>query len=317
MSSHRFNNVIVFGPTGGVGGVTALHAEKRGASVWLAMRDTSKPIAEIPVDVEKAGKFIRVQADLTDPASITKAVQQSGAKAAYIYLIPTAEDHMRGSLQALRDAGVDNLVFLSTFSITSSQALSSVSPEDFIPYTHAQVEIAAEQLRFPHFVALRPAEFASNWFKNFLDRSVSPPKANYIQADAVGDNIAPEDIGELAAVVLTERPSAGTEVIYQCGPELRTAGESWELVKKITGRDDIDTTPTSKDIFIDAMAAKGIPRPLVEYVAKSRENRSNPNMLYPELFYGAAVANTKKYTGREPMKFTEYIEKHKAEWQAV
>lgn len=317
MSSSKFDNVIVFGPTGGVGGVTALHAEKRGAKVWLAMRDTSKPIAEIPVDAEKAGNFTRVEADLSDPASVTRAIEKSGAKAAYVYLIRGVPDHMRGSLQALRDAGVENLVCLSSYSIRPDVDLSSIPREEFIPYVHAQVEIAAEQIGFAHFVAMRPAQFASNWLKNQLDRTVSPPKANYIQAASFGDNIAPEDIGEVSAVALIERPSVGKEVIYLCGPELKTAEESWELVKKITGRHDIDTTPTPKDQFIEALTAKGFPRPVVEYLAKVNEKASDPNYLYPESHYGPAVANTKKYTGREAMKFPEYLEKHKAEWQAV
>lgn len=98
----NYDNVIIFGPTGAVGRSAALEASKRGAKVWLAMRDTSKQIDQIPPEVEKAGRFTRVQADLTDPASVTKAIEKSGTKAAYLYAVHGSSDHLRGTLRALK-----------------------------------------------------------------------------------------------------------------------------------------------------------------------------------------------------------------------
>ena len=40
----KYDNVIIFGPTGAVGTAAAREAGKRGAKVWLAMRDTNKKI---------------------------------------------------------------------------------------------------------------------------------------------------------------------------------------------------------------------------------------------------------------------------------
>lgn len=317
MSSRKFDNVIVFGPTGTVGGITAFQAHKRGAHVWLAMRDPSKTIDEIPAEVEKSGKFNRVKADLSDPASVAKAVQESGAKAAYIYLIHGTSDFMRGSLQALRDAGVESVVFLSSYSVKPDVDLGSIPQEEFIPFAHARVELAAEEVGFPYFTALRPAQFASNNFKNFLDRSSKPPKARHISNGTIGDHIAPEDIGEVSAVVLTERPHGGKDVIYLCGPELRTMGESWEIIKKITGRHDIDTSPISREQFVQAMTAMGQPPFVSAYLAKFQEEWGDAEAFFPKSLYVPAVENIKKYTGRDAMKFEDYVEKHKSEWQAV
>lgn len=297
MSSRKFDNVIVFGPTGAVGGNTALEAHKRGAHVWLAMRDPSKAIAEIPSDVEKSGKFSRVQADLTDPASVTKAIQESGAKAAYIYLIHGAKDHSRGALQALHDAGVESVVFLSSYSIKPDVDLRSVTPDSFIPWAHAQVEIAAGEIGFPYFTAVRPAQFASNSFRNFLDRSSKPLKALYVHADTTLDNIAPEDIGAVSAAVLVARSHAGTETIYLAGPEIKTAAETWETIKKVSGREDIDITPLSKEDFTQRLAARGLPPPLIDSILKSQEV-------------------TVDRSGREATKFEDYLEAHKAMWQS-
>lgn len=317
MSSRTFDSVLVFGPTGTVGGITAFQAQKRGAHVWLAMRDPSKTINEIPPEVEKSGNFTRIQADLSDPASVAKAAQESGAKAAYIYLIFGTPDSMRGSLQAMREAGVESVVFLSSYLVQPDAGLRSIPKEEFIAFAHAQVEIAAEEVGFPYFTALRPAQFASNHFKMSLDRTSKPPKTTHISADTVDDNIAPEDIGEVSAAVLTERPRAGNDVIYLCGPELRTAAQSWELIKKVTGRNDIDSTPLSKERFLQARAAQRVPPALATYLAKLQEQSTDRNEFFPESLYGPAVENIKKYTGREATKFGDYIEAHKAEWQAI
>ncbi|KAJ4416798.1 hypothetical protein N0V82_006527 [Gnomoniopsis sp. IMI 355080] len=313
MSSRKYDNVLVFGPTGTVGGITALEASKRGAKVWLAMRDPSKPIEEIPSDVEKSGKFTRVQADLTDPSSIIKVAQESGAKAAYVYLIHGAD--IRPSLQALRDSGVEYVVFLSSYSVVGD--MREISQKDWIPWAHAQVEIALDEIGFPYVTALRPAYFASNYYKNFLDRSVKPPKISYIYGDAISDMITPEDIGAVGGAVLVERPRDGKEVIFQCGPQLLTLEEGLNVIKRITGRDDLDTKPTPKDEYIKNQVDKGFPPPLVNYLADNAEKQRNPETMYLSSMYEAAVAATKKYTGKDPMKFEEYIEKHKAEWQAL
>ncbi|KAJ4393061.1 hypothetical protein N0V93_002268 [Gnomoniopsis smithogilvyi] len=288
MSSRKYDNVIVFGPTGTVGGITALEASKRGAKVWLAMH-------------------------LTDPASVTKVAQESGAKAAYIYLIHSAD--MRSSLQALRDGGIEYVVFLSSYTVTGN--LRQHTKENWIPWVHAQVEIALEEIGFPHVTALRPAYFASNFYKNYLDRSVKPPKISYIYADAVADLIAPEDIGAVGGAVLVERPQDGKEVIVQCGPQLLTLEQGLELIKKITGRKDLETKPMPKDEYIQDLVDRGLPPPLVHYLADAAEKQRRAQDLYPKSIYEPAVAVTKKYAGKDPMRFEEYIERHKAEWQAV
>jgi short-subunit dehydrogenase len=66
----KYDNVIVFGPTGAVGGQLALEASKRDAKVWLAMRSPEKFIEGISKDEEQQGSFERIQADLSDPDSV-------------------------------------------------------------------------------------------------------------------------------------------------------------------------------------------------------------------------------------------------------
>lgn len=315
MMAAKYDNVIVFGPTGTVGGNTALEAAKRGAKVWLAMRDPSKPIEDIPADVEKAGSFTRVQADLADPASVSRAVKESGAEAAFVYVVRGSDDHMRGALQAMRDAGVEYVVLLSSGAVEQGVDIRTIPKEDFIPYLHAQIEIVVEDLGFPYFTALRPWFFASNHFKFELDKSATPPKANIVYLDVLADNIVPEDIGAVGGAVLVDRPSDRKEAIYLCGPEIKTTGEIWAIIKMVTGRDDIDTTPLSAEEFLQ-IRLKTSPAPIAHYLVKALESFRDRERAFPDSMYIPAAANVKKYTGREPTKFEDYIVAHKAQWQA-
>ncbi|KAG6361843.1 hypothetical protein INS49_010072 [Diaporthe citri] len=312
----RYDNVIVFGPTGAVGGSTALEASKRGAKVWLAMRNTSKAIAEIPADAEKSGKFERVQADLTDPDSVATAVKKSGAKAAYLYLIFGSHDHMRGSLKAMKDAGVESVVFLSSVSVGPGKDLRSFPPEPFIGYSHAQVELALEEIGFPYVTALRPANFASNYYNMGLDKSEKPAKANITCEDTLVDNIVPSDIGAVGGAVLVERPSDGKEIIFLCGPDHVTLEEAWATIKGVSGRDDIDTTPLGAEEWLARMS-RHTPLPLAKELLQAYEKWRDPEAMLPRAEFQQAVANIKKFTGREPTKFADYIEAQKAEWLAV
>ena len=55
-------NVLVFGASGSVGQATAIEARRRGAKVWLAMRDINKAVKKLDED-EKKGGYERIQAD--------------------------------------------------------------------------------------------------------------------------------------------------------------------------------------------------------------------------------------------------------------
>lgn len=312
----KYDNVIVFGPTGAVGGSAALEASKRGAKVWLAMRNTSKAIGEIPADVEKSGKFERVQADLTDPGSVAASIKKSGAKAAYLYLMFGSPDNMRGSLQAMKDAGIEYVVFLSSVTVTRDKDFRSFSPEHFIAWSHAQVELALEEIGFPYVTVLRPAVFASNHFNMELDRSVKPPRANITHENTLMDNIVPSDIGAVGGAVLVERPSDSKEVIYLCGPQQTTFKDVWATIKKVTGRDDLDTTPIGPEEWL-ARVSQNMPAPLAQELLRTYEKWTDPEAMLPKPEYQQAVANIKKFSGREPTKFEDYLEAHKAEWLAI
>lgn len=313
----KYSNVIIFGPTGDVGSHAALEASARGAKVWLAMRNTSKAIPGLTSDIESAGAFERIQADLTDPASITAAVKRSGAKAAYIYLVH-GPGGLSPSLAAMKDAGVEYVVFLSSFSVpygADAAGIRSIPAERFISKAHADVEIALEDLGLPH-AALRPAYFASNPFKTLLDKSKQPFEADIRNGDYLVDCIATDDIGRVGGALLVERPTAkedanGKSVFYLCGPKLMSQDRMLEVIQEVAGV-EIKVNHLDQDEWTKRAVAKGMPPPVAAYLAKAYEVGFTDDQYNQEM-YTQAVKNVEEVTGRKPLSFEEFIKLHEKE----
>lgn len=306
-------NVIVFGATGAVGGAAAVEASERGATVWLAMRDTSKKIQAISEEQEKKGSFKRVQADLTDPASITKAVKESGAKAAFIYAVFGAKDGMKASVQALKDAGVTWVVLLSSYTIQIP--VRQVKPEDVIPYFHATVEISLEEVGMP-FAAMRPGYFASNEF-----RAVGMLKHGFYAhpyPEIKFDHIDPMNIGQVAGACLVKpqdvKPSE-PQVVYIMGPQLTSVKDSMNIIGKAIGKDHIEMKIISPEEWTEDNK-KHIPEPVAKYLTKNVIELHEKKDGGDDDLYKEASQNVYKYTGKKPSTFAEFVEVHKAEFTA-
>lgn len=289
-------NVLVFGPTGGIGHIAAIEAHKRGAKVWLAMRDTSKTIQGL--EEGKEG-FSRVQADLSQPASLKNAVQQSGATAAFVYTIHDSEDNMKASFEALIAAGITYIVIISSYSV-KGPAGDEKNAEDFIPRVHAKTEVALEETGVA-FTALRPAYFNSNilWNKAGFQKG----EIEILYPSVVFDFIAPEDIGTVAGAMLVK--GQATKPVYLCGPKLYTQKEAHEVAGKTLGI-DVKVTEIGEETFFEKTF---LPRPVAESIVKGLRESS---VSYPKEVYEEAVQNIRTYGEIEPTTFTDWVESHKA-----
>ncbi|KAK8211843.1 NmrA-like family protein [Phyllosticta capitalensis] len=306
------NNVIVFGPTGDVGGFAALEASRRGAKVWLAMRDMAKTVAVLQ---EEKSSFERVRADLSDAASVTTAVRTSGATAAFVYLVPT-NDGLRSSLAAMQAAGIEFVVFISTYSIPSNVDVRAVPASSVIAFEHAAVEAALEDLQLAH-VALRPAYFASNPFKLAFDLSSSSTsglEAYVSNGDCLADCIAPDDIGRVAGALLASSSSSSSSspplkrVYNLCGPQLLTFDAMLAAIGRVA-EVGVNIHHVDAARWVDVMAdeLRALPRPaavfLTEYYARGFVSAQDAR-------YAPAVANVKELTGRDAMSFDDYLRLH-------
>lgn len=305
-----YDKVIIFGPTGSVGSQTALEASKRGAHVYLAMRYPEKPI---PLLDGVEGTFTRIKADLSEPTSCANAVKESGAKAAYIYLVHT-QDGMKSTLSAMKDAGLEYVVFLSSFSILAEQDIRKMNPRDSVSFAHAMTEVSLEDIGLKNgFVALRAGNFASNNEKMQLDRTTTPWTAHLLFPESVGDGIAPVDMGRVGGSVLVNPPegTGAGKRIYLLGPEMIRYDEQWNIIKRVSGKDiNVIVHEDDPNGFKDFLISRGLPPPMAaDIVDQQIEGRSDTLKWFQH--YDKEKDNVKKYSGYEPTSYEEYVASEK------
>lgn len=302
--------VIVFGPTGAVGSLAARTAFEHGATVWLAMRDPNKAIPALERGFTAAG---RLQADLMQPETVSKAVKDSGAKRAFIYLAHSAQDHMKGTLEALKSAGIEFVVFLSSFTIHTNEALRDVAPTELIPYVHAQVEANLDDVfGDDHYVAIRPGAFASN----LQSQRVQDGKLQLYGGDFEQDNISPSDIGRVSGVVLATGPKNGQKKVYVYGPEILSIRDSIVKIGKTLGK-DLNITSLSPEEGYNNYIAVGMPKVFAEYMVRVLSTKG-PDKGSGERFpkYDEGVKNVELYTGKKSTALEDWVKENSTVFSA-
>ncbi|KAF2268166.1 NAD(P)-binding protein [Lojkania enalia] len=302
-------NVLVFGPTGQVGSAAALEAGKRGAKVWLAMRDPSKTIKGISKADEVKYGFERIKADLSDPSSLTEAVALSGAKTAFVYVLHDAQDAMKASFQALEAAGITYIALLSSYSVRGAASDESNIGSDFVQRVHASAEIALEDVGIP-FAALRAAYFDSNL--NWYAMDLQSAEIQVLHPQVQLDYLAPEDVGAVAgALIVTPdvSPDSPSKIVYICGPDLMTSYDAWEVVGKVFGR-RYPVKSITEQQFIEKNSF--LPEGFVVTMVNGLRKMLPPATWYPKELHDEAVGNIRKYAGREPISYESWLEANKA-----
>jgi uncharacterized protein YbjT (DUF2867 family) len=290
---------IIFGPTGHVGSSAAITAHELGAKVVLALRDTQKPIPGLTTDQEKSGNFERVQADLTKPETIEAAVRTTSAKHAFIYLANGSSDHMRGTIEALKNSGVEFVVFLSSFSVQGD--IRSLEPTTLIPYLHAQVEINLEDIFGKDgYVALRPAFFNTNarWWASMLREG----EVRIAYPNSAFDWISPGDIGRIAGTVLSqgiEATSGAKErnFIALCGPKLVSQRDAMGIFGRAIGK-DVKVTEVDEEEGTKILVERGVPEFVAGPLVKSLGTAGSRSSMYEGDWYAEGSLNLKKYAGQ-------------------
>jgi uncharacterized protein YbjT (DUF2867 family) len=294
--------VLIFGPSGAVACAAAHEAHRRGASVHLAMRDTTKPLPDLPSSLP------RVQADLSDPASLSHAVQKSSATVAFVYTVFASEDHMASSFSALKSAGVKFVVLLSSFKVTGEPE-EEQNMASFIDRVHAQTESALKKSGLK-YTAIRAAYFNSNVLWNVKEMKTG--EVGLLYPDIEFDFLAPIDIGVVCGAILAQEKYHETKVLYLCGPELMSQERAHGIIGGILGR-EIKVKALSEEEFLEKHPR--VPKPALETLVKGMRESHEGENAYPEDMYSQAVANIRKYKEGEPMKFQEWVEANKEKFE--
>ncbi|GKZ21600.1 hypothetical protein AbraIFM66951_005194 [Aspergillus brasiliensis] len=311
-------SVIVFGPTGAVGSAAARTAQQLGTTVYLAMRDTTKPIPGLSAENEREGAFKRVQANFSQPDTVSTAVSQSKAKHAFIYTDLTASDHMRATFTALKQAGVESVVLLSSFGIQKD--VHDVPPEDHIAYVHAQAEIALQELfGADGYVAVRPAWYASNtlWWK----APIQTGQVKLAWPTAVFDWISPEDIGAVCGTILA-RKAQGIDLpltepyVDLVGAERMAAEDAIETIGKVLEK-EVTVTEVDENEAVDSLVNEsGLPEILARSVIAFSQSTVSGQSFMNGPRYGPAVGNIQKYLGRPATRLHEWVEANREKFSA-
>jgi uncharacterized protein YbjT (DUF2867 family) len=306
--------IIVFGPTGKVGSAVAQYARQQGAKIILATRDPQKPIPDPTPEHELEDRYERVTADLAEPDSITTVVKKTGAKRAFIYVAFGATDYMKPSIKALKLAGIEFVVLLSSWSV-QGDLRSITEPSSFIAWAHAQVEINLENTFGANgFIAVRPAFFASNalWYKEM----VLEGEVKIVYPNTKVDWISPSDIGGVCATLLVRGSQCISDgnAIFLCGPEKLSQRDAISIIGQLIGK-DIKVTKLDEQTGLEMLMDVGLPeavaKTLIQQLARDeRDDRAHSIFGLP--LYNTVVGNIEKYMARKPMRFEEWAKLNKA-----
>lgn len=300
------SKVIVFGPTGSVASIAAITAQEHGSNVVLAMRDPTKSIPGLTQAQEKAGGFQRVKADLTDPESVAAAVKSTGATRAFIYRVHGKTDQMKSALEAMKSAGIEFVLFLSSYTISGD--LSSVPPSEVIPFVHAEIEIILDEVfGDDHYVALRPGGFATNLLR--FKQGILDGEVRLYGPEFKFDCITPGDMGRVSGTILAQGPRNNQKKVYLYGPQILTQRAALDIIGDVLGK-GIKVSALTPQEATDQFLGAGIPKPLVDYmVSKLGDSAENDNS--DRAHYDVGLSNVELYTGRPATAFADWVKENK------
>ena len=221
--------ILVIGGTGTVGSEVVRALAARKAEVSVLTRDPAKA-ANLP------GGAVAVQGDMLDPATVRRVF--TGMDGVFLLNpVSTTESHegLMGVLGAGL-AGVGRIVYLSVQDADKAPQLPHFGSK-------IGVEAAIKASGLPYTI-LRANSFYQNdyWFKAaLLDYGVYPQPLGPVGLSRVDTR----DIGEAAAVALTEEGHAG-QTYNLVGPEVMTGTSTAEVWSRVLGKtiayagDDLD-----------------------------------------------------------------------------
>ncbi|KAJ4355268.1 hypothetical protein N0V95_003098 [Ascochyta clinopodiicola] len=287
--------------------------ERRRLGGWdrkiQTMRDLTKKINGLSESDKDSKQYTPVQADLSKPETVKQAVQKSGATSAFVYTIFESADNMRSTFCALKKAGIEHVVLLSSYSI-KGPAEDEQNMRGFIQKIHAKTEVALRDSGIS-FIAVRPMYFTSNLFWHLNE--IRSGTVQLLYPDIKFDYISPTDIGTVCGALLSE-PYFKLEryqVVPLCGPELYSQRQAMELVGNTLGR-KIEVQEINEEVWYEKQL-KQMPRPVIDSITNDMRASNSGHDSHPD--FAEVSANISKYAEREPTKLKEWLEANKAAFE--
>ncbi len=280
-------SILVTGATGNVGRATVAALARRGATVRAATR---KPESYAP----PAGSVSSIYLNFDDPDSFAPALE--GCERLLLMAAPMdagAAPKLRGLLDRAKAAGLERAVMLSAMGVEHAPASSL-----------GQVEAGLKASGLA-WTILRPNWFLDNFHPGWMSGMIKAGTIGLPAGDARVSFIAAEDIGEAAAVTLTEE--GHLERAYTLtGPE----SLNWEQVAahfaSVTGH-AVRYQPIGDEDMRQAMAAQGLPASSLDYLSA----------LFAAMRAGASApvaGDINGLIGRAPRSLADFTERRKSAW---
>jgi uncharacterized protein YbjT (DUF2867 family) len=243
--------VTVMGATGHTGRVTAEALLSRGEKVRVVGRDAEKLAPLVARGAEAA------VGSASDPSFLGRAF--AGVETAYTLLppdmgVPDLRAHQdrvgEATVQALRQAGVKRVVFLSS---VGADLPSGTGP---IAGLHAQ----EERLRKlgAAVLLLRPGYFFENFFASLPMIRHQGMNGGAIAPDLKLAMIATRDIGAAAAAAIAARDFSGVEVRNLLGPRDLSLAEATRILGAAIGKPALAYVQFPYDAFGAALIQAGL-----------------------------------------------------------
>jgi len=234
-----------------------------------------------------------VRLEWDDPTSLRAALE--GVERAFL-LTPFSENqeaYGRAFVRAAKDAGVKHLVKLSVIGADAEPGIQ-------LGRWHRAVERELETSGVP-FTILRP----TNYMTNFLGYYPADKDGNlYLPwGDAKVSFVAPSDVGEVAATVLTTEGHLG-KVYTPTGPDAVTASEVAAILSSASGR-NITYIDVPEAAARGAMATQGLPGWMNDAMLEL-------HAICKAGWVGATTNDVQTVTGRAPVTFLEFATAHAA-----
>jgi uncharacterized protein YbjT (DUF2867 family) len=229
MSSTTTERVFIIGGTGNTGTVAVRDLLAKKVPVTLYARNPDKVASLFSTTDEAALKV--VQGDLQDLTPLKKAL----AGHTRLLLVVNDFDNMvqikTDVAEAAYGAGIKQIVDISSLTVTDAWRSSYIGT---IHQESEQVLLAAAKAHGTHVVTLRPTRFLSNILRH--DRPGPTSFVDNADPDAPQGWISPNDIGAVAAVILSDDIKKHRSAAYAMVGDVITAKQRAEIFTRVLGR---------------------------------------------------------------------------------
>jgi uncharacterized protein YbjT (DUF2867 family) len=280
----------VLGGTGVTGSRVVAALKAKGADFKCITRDTAAARARLGDDVALAA------GDLADPASLDAAL--SGLDALYILCghSPRLAEMETNALEAAKRAGIAYVVEASG----TEQGIRPDSPSEIMRQHHA-VEQAVRASGLQWAIS-RPNFFMSNLLGMAQPIAQDSKMITALPAETTVTMIHPDDIGESAAELLTNRAHAG-ETCFLTGAPVTMGGVA-ETLSDVLGR-KIAYVQVPPEALKKVMEERGMPDWLV----------AHQGAMMGIVAKGGMAGETdwvQRLTGHAPRSLATWIEENRA-----